>query len=56
VVSTRLIRWTALLLWTFILGYLVGVCRYEYTHRPCADVNGKPAILNGEKGCLEERK
>jgi len=43
-------------LYLLLVAYLTGFFWHWYTHRPCADVNGKPVIVNGEKGCLEERK
>jgi len=50
--STHCLRLITVLLWSAFFAY----CWHWYTHRPCADIHGKPVIVNGEKGCLEESK
>jgi len=50
------LRRITIALYLLLVAYLTGFFWHWYTHRPCADVNGKPVIVNGEKGCLEERK
>jgi hypothetical protein len=49
------LRRITIALWIVLVAYLAGFTWHWYTHRPCADVNGRPALLEGERVCVEER-
>jgi len=34
-------------LYLLLVAYLTGFFWHWYTHRPCADVNGKPVLIPG---------
>jgi len=52
--STRAAALLAITLWLLLVSAALGWYAHWRTHRPCADVDGKPAEIAGIKGCLEE--
>ena len=49
--STRAIALLAITLWLLLVSAALGWYAHWRTHRPCADVNGKLVLLNGERAC-----
>ena len=49
--STRAVKRLTIALWVLLACYCAGFFYHWYTHRPCADVNGKPMVIEGEQAC-----
>ncbi len=49
--SPRAIRLITFGLWLVLIAYCSGFFWHWYKTRPCADVDGKPVVIEGERAC-----